>query len=341
MSLSHDFQSEVALVTGWNIPCRITSLVVEVFVDFLPFARKQLLDRLWKRFRGQLESATYLEEDFREIAEPFVLDHFAIVDLPSRHSGREVLQRIFANLDFVTRGKGYLANKVNDFIWMAESDADEKLSGSALPQVVLGDFRLAELSARSREIIEKLTRSVAPAPLAEIERLAQLARGGDHGAANRVVDVIYSYLTRRDHLLPSREEFETIRQENELLAWVLIFGKEINHFGITASATRQFSDLAAINEYVESMLGLEISVRGGKSIRGLKEQGIQQSATTSPEVVIELEGGRVQLPAPFMELVWRYSLTPGTIPELWSQYFTGFVAENADTIVESLYRKPA
>jgi len=313
-------------------------------MNLLPLARKQLIEKLWKRFRGQVEAAESLDEDCRDQGIPLSLDHFAIIDLPSAESGIPALQRIFECLQFEKRGQGYLKEKANDFIWMAEIDAVEKSADEALPQVVLADFRLAELSLPVREIIERVTRRIPAAPFRDIETLAQKAQDGDHRASDLLVTIVFNYLTQKSHELPTREEFQIVQRENELLAWVLIFGREINHFGIAAHQMTQFEGLRELNFYLENELGFELSLRKGKLIQGDKHQGIEQSATHSHEVITQLHGGPVTLRDRFIEMVWRHpilkSSTP-VFPGMWSSIFRGFAAQNADQIIESLYRKPA
>lgn len=309
-------------------------------MDFLPLARRQLIELLWKRFKGQLETAEALEEDLNDQAMGVGLDHFAIIDLPSPETGIPVLEKIFSTLGFVKTGKGFLKNKANDFIWMEEEGARESAEGEPLPQVVLADFRLASLSPSVGNIIERITRNLPRAPIARIEAVAKRAKDGDFSAVGELVKVVSDYLTRRDHALPTKEEFEIVRQENELLAWVMIFGREVNHFGVSAHHLHAFPHLEAFTAYLESDLGFDISERGGKRIRGNRTLGIEQSATKSEDLVVELEGGQVTLPNRFIELVWRFSAT-GLAPELWSSYFRGFVPESADTVIESLYKQPA
>lgn len=309
-------------------------------MDFLPLARRQLIELLWKRFKGQLETAEALEEDLNDQAMGVALDHLAIIDLPSPQSGIPVLERIFSTLGFVKTGKGLVKDKANEFIWMEEEGARESVEGEPLPQIVLADFRVSNLSPAVSKVVERLTKNLPQAPFAKIEAAAKRARGGEFSAVGEIVKVVSDYLTRRDHLLPTKQELELVRQENELLAWVMVFGREVNHFGVSAHHLHAFPDLESFTNYIEADLGFDIVERGGKRIRGSRAQGIQQSATTSEELVVELEGGQVTLPNRFIELVWRFP-SAGLAPELWSSYFRGFATENSDTVIESLYKQPA
>ena len=43
-------------------------------------------------------------------------------------------------------------------------------------------------------------------------------------------------------------EYEIAKKENELVAWVLIFGKKINHFGISVHLLNGFNNLEEFND---------------------------------------------------------------------------------------------
>src|SRR5947208_2617311 len=80
------------------------------------------------------------------------LDHFAVIDLPGPHSGITHLYTIFSAMGYIEQGKDYLADKQNDFLWMAESNCINKPAREALPQVVAADFRLDEMPGEIKTI---------------------------------------------------------------------------------------------------------------------------------------------------------------------------------------------
>ena len=75
--------------------------------------RQQLFAHLWQGYVG---SVPYFKNIFGR--EKVILDHLAIIDLPSKSSGIPYLKKLFSLLDMHQRGSGYLPEKKNDFIWV-------------------------------------------------------------------------------------------------------------------------------------------------------------------------------------------------------------------------------
>ena len=73
------------------------------------------------------------------------IDHLAIIDLNSDHSGISYLSRILCSIGFVKQGDGYLLDKKNDFIWLRQEDFEMQKPENMLPQIVLADFRMEEI----------------------------------------------------------------------------------------------------------------------------------------------------------------------------------------------------
>jgi hypothetical protein len=137
--------------------------------------------------------------------------------------------------------------------------------------------------------------------------------------------------------MPTADEFQTVRTVNELLAWVLLFGHQPNHFAIAVHHCPAFENLAHFHRQLETECQLALNEEGGK-IKGSKERGIEQGSTCGIKQEVRLEGGGVVLPAGFAEFVWRHPcIPPTTPPRIWSDYFTGFIASQANYVIESLY----
>ena len=124
--------------------------------------RKNIVHKLWENYRNTSSDMQRIEAALKQngIHCP-VLDHFAVIDLPGPHTGIPQLSKCFSAIGFIEEGKDYLADKQNDFLWMAESNIRELPAASALPQVVVADFRLEAMPVEIREIIEKYSESVA------------------------------------------------------------------------------------------------------------------------------------------------------------------------------------
>jgi hypothetical protein len=301
--------------------------------DLLGYVRRKITLNLWRKFQSESTEAEVITNNLGNV----ILDHFAIIDLPGPETGIPFLQQLFEAIGFVKQGEGYLADKQNEFRWMAEENADTQLAEQVSPQVVIADFHPHALSPRVRGLIEKYSHLAEKVSMDAILRLSAQARAGNRAAADELAHEVASHLHKPFlYGTVSREDAEAILRENELLGWVLLFGRQVNHFGLAMHLCTETPSLEAFNHFIESRLGLALNEVGGLKIKGGKEQGIEQSATLHGARVFELPGGSLQLPNKFLEFVWRHPKA-GVRPQRWNEYFTGFVPANADRIVESLY----
>lgn len=296
--------------------------------------RQFVINDLWQHWRDQSAEIRQIAAGLQQRGcPPFVLDHFAVIDLPSAQSGISELCQIFSAIGYRERGRDYLPEKQNDFLWMAEEDSARCSAMEALPQVVVADFRLHEMPRNVREIIEKYAAQTAESPLVEIKQLVAKRDAEVAAVSQRICDYL---TTGRDWPLPTVSDFLTVQTFNELLAWVLVFGRKPNHFTVSVHLLPGFTDLAEFNRFIEQDMRLPLNPDGG-FIKGKKESGIAQSSTKGVLRKIKLADGEVELPTDFTEFVWRYPVSSST-PVKWDDYFTGFVAQHADYVIESLYR---
>ena len=116
--------------------------------------RHQMIHALWNQYRQQSSQMMKIAQALaaRNII-TLPLDHFAVIDLPGPQTGIPILSDVFSALGFTKRGFGYLPDKQNDFVWLAEDDAPTQPATAVLPQVVIADFRLDEMPAEIRQII--------------------------------------------------------------------------------------------------------------------------------------------------------------------------------------------
>jgi Domain of unknown function (DUF1338) len=290
----------------------------------LAHVRKLLIEKLWANFATSIPNYSNL----LNCQDP-VLDHLAIIDLPSHYSGIPVLQKIFDALGFVQQGSGYLPDKVNDFIWMMPEDNPAKLAKASMPQVVLADFRLNLLSPNAQRILEKFTTDIAPFDFELLDQyLLKLPK-----STNNIVDMVYDYINSRPQTLPTMAEYNYIKNENQLIAWALLFGRKINHFGISVHHLANVKNLQSFNQYL-SKAGVELNAQGGE-IKGSQSVGIEQASSFGRKLTVVLDGGKIEARDCFLEFVWRYPTKQK--PSLWSDYFTGFIPYNANSVIESLY----
>ncbi len=305
----------------------------------LRLARHAIVHSLWENYRNASQQMQILERSLEQkgISNP-TLDHFALIDLPSNNSGIPVLRELFTNIGYTERGKGYLADKQNDFMWLAETESMTHPAQMALPQVVVADFRLHELPENIRAIIQHYAQFAPTAPLDIIRELVQRTNDNDESAMLMLVDTVLQYCKQRPWPLPTVAEFETVFAFNRLLAWVLIFGRSPNHFTLSLHHLNIFTDMANFHQYVEDELNLPLNAEGGK-IKGTPDSGIMQGSTIGTFESVALQDGTIELPRGFVEFVWRFPLDQNTKPTKWNDYFTGFIAANADHVIKSLTTK--
>ncbi len=303
--------------------------------------RQSIINHLWHQHYETTDQLKQIEHCLRNSYSitTLPLDHFAIIDLPGPHSGIPVLRDIFSLIGYQERGKGYLADKQNDFLWMADSDSCTALAVDALPQAVVADFRLHEMPADISRIIEKYAHQSIAFPMDTARQLLDRVNCNNGAAANELYYLITRYLHGRDWPLPTRAEFHLVNEFNELLSWVLVFGRKTNHFTLSIHLLDAFNSLDAFHTFIADKINLQLNQEGG-IIKGSAERGIAQSSSIDAAQSIMLADGTVNLPASFVEFVWRFPQhQTGTTPLYWRDYFTGFVAQHANHVIESLYNK--
>ena len=301
-------------------------------------AKKLIIQQLWRNYAVDLlpvsRIQTALQAQYNEVMR---WDHFALIDLPGPYTGIGPLSYLFTQLDYEIRGRDYLAEKQNDFVWLAERCIETQPAENALPQVVVADFRREALVPEVRKIIDAYACQSKPLDIERLSHLKKRLLSHDETAIYELLNVVTHYLQGRDWPLPTVKEFTTVKNSNELLAWVLVMGRQVNHFGWAIYLSQNFKDLKAFNQFVSQTLSIPLNQKGG-IIKGQLEKGIEQSSTAATTKSILLADGVVDVSDRFIEFVWRYPAGPvSKDPRLWKDYFTGFVATNADNVVESLY----
>lgn len=298
--------------------------------------RQTLNERLWMSYYNRsIDSQSIVTRLLQKGATLIPLDHFAIIDLPSEQSGIPQLQRLFEMLGYAVRGSDYLPKKQNDFTWIAEKNCEGNPASEVLPQIVIADFRLHEMPEEVRSIISKYANMTAGLNWDFLTTsLNDIASSDLH---EKILSYLQTYFAGRDWPLPNFREFSIVHEFNELLAWVLIFGRRPNHFTLAIHLLGLFPDLESFNTFIEHDLEMKLNQDGGK-IKGGNKVGIAQSATVERKEKIVLEGGEIELPATFVEFVWRYPVAnTHNLPTQWGDYFTNFIPQHADQIIQSLY----
>ncbi len=303
-------------------------------MNLLAETRQLIITKLWQNY---LLSIIPAQQICTVIKQNIFLDHFAIIDLPGPNSGIAQLKQIFTLLGFQESGSGYLPDKQNDFIWLHEENCDNKLAIDVLPQIVIADFRLHELPSQVKTIIEKYSKHIIPLPLQNIKNLCNAVKNGDKSAQDLLISALLSQFNGRAWPTPSIEDYEIVKATNELLAWVLVFGRQANHFGISVHHMTEFNNLREFNAFLKNKLGTQFNTRE-LEIKGSEQLGLEQSSTADHQIKAILEDGEIEIPSPFIEFVWRFPKIPNSPAILWKDYYNDFYAPNANRVIESVYK---
>lgn len=293
--------------------------------------KNKLINQLWLKFYSTVPNCKLLFNNQLPI-----LDHLAIIDIKSKNTGISVLKQIFKKLGFIQRGKGYIPQKANDFIWMADVDSIYVDADKSLPQIVLADFRNELLSAQAQAIISNYIQNIESFNFQLFDERLVLAKSGNSVAADDVIFMIENYLSSRPWPQPTASEYKLIMEENELLAWVFLFGRKVNHFGLSVHLMDMTPNLSKFNQHLSRHDHIKFNNINGV-IKGSKKLGIEQTSSQGRKLKIAFGNEIIEARDCFMEFVWRHPVKPH--PHLWCDYFTDFLPTNANTIIESLYTK--
>lgn len=299
--------------------------------------RQNIVQQLWATYCSTSPQIRLIENALKQRGvQKIILDHFALIDLPGPNTGIPHLSQLFTTLGYAVRGQDYLAEKQNDFLWLAEIDSADHDARDVLPQIVVADFRLEEMPLDIKKIIEKYAQQSKAFSHTELKQLVSQVAAGDSRAETYAREKIITYFTGRDWPLPTVKEFHTVHEFNELLAWVLIFGRRPNHFTLSIHLLNHFAHLDDFHHFIDA-LSIPLNQDGGL-IKGGETAGIAQSSTMGLPQIVKLSDGDIEIPTEFVEFVWRYPrVLSDQKPKLWKDYFTGFIAQHADHVIESLY----
>lgn len=293
----------------------------------LKHARQLIVEQLYKQHRTDTPHLSIIENALSKKGTlKHYFDHFAIIDLPSSKSGIPTLTQLFSALGFIVSGQDYLPDKQNDFCWLTEENQTLLPAKQTLPQIVVADFRLDEMPLEIKTIIEKYVSQTKEPPVLN-----------KHQDFSCFIHQLNSYFRGRDWPLPTVKEFLCVQEFNDLLAWVLVFGRKPNHFTFSVHLMEHFNNLNDFNQFILNETKLILNEDGG-IIKGGESSGIAQSSTTGTLETMALYDGKIKIPTGFVEFVWRYPTSANIHPEqpLWRDFYTGFVANHANHVIESL-----
>jgi hypothetical protein len=206
----------------------------------------------------------------------FSNDHIAF-----RSLDLEPIARVFESLGWKRAGEYDLADVHVDAI---------HLSKPGEPRIFVSQLRVAELSDRAQKILAQLPPDPEP--------------GNDLASWFRAPD-----------LLPRERELMELESESQYGAWLLLFGREVNHF------TASVDDVEA---WQKRMHDAGIPMKG--EIEGEPGAPLRQTATQAAPRQVTLREGTTEWPYAYLEIAQR---APG---------FDGFVTKQARQLFDMTKR---
>ncbi len=298
----------------------------------LPRIRKKIIQTL---FENYCSLCPHIQKILQALSgKDCVLDHFAIIDLPGPQSGISVLNQIFMALDYVPQGRDYLRQKHNEFLWLAPREAKDQKATEADPQIVIADFCLADMDPKIATIISHYANLAKPFPWRKFHQFCGEIYQGNLSNEASFIQLILAHLQARTWPEPSLKDYLEVREYNELLSWVLLLGRRVNHFGIEVESLNTHPNLQTFTHWIQS-LGISLNQKKGL-IQGDATQYLAQSSTQGEEIFIQLENKAFKLHGPFLEFVWRAPLVAS--PQHWKDYFRGLIGKQADQVIEAVYQ---
>jgi hypothetical protein len=234
-----------------------------------------LLDQLWDRYAAHVPYA----RTFVELAQgSFRNDHVAFRSLKGR-GGIEPFAAFFERQGWVRRDAYDFPDAHLDAIYLAKPGE---------PRVFISQLRAAELSSRAQRILEQLP---PPGPIAGVESFTAPA------------------------IQVAEEELLELERESQYGAWLLLFGREVNHF--TASVDE-------VAKWQRRMQQAGIPMK--EEIEGEPGAGLRQTATRAAPRRVRLREREREWPYAYLEMAER------------NGGFDGFVAAQARQLFDMTKR---
>jgi hypothetical protein len=234
-----------------------------------------LLDQLWDRYAAHVPYA----RTFVELAQgKFRNDHVAFRSLKGR-GGIEPLAVFFERHGWVRRDAYDFPDAHLDAIYLAKPGE---------PRVFISQLRAGDLSPRAQQILEQLP---PPGPVTDLDSF----RGPG-------IDV-------------AEEDLLELERESQYGAWLLLFGREVNHF------TASVDEVAKWQRRMQ-----EAGIPMKDEIEGEPGAGLRQTATKAAPRRVRLRDREREWPYAYLEIAER------------NGGFDGFVAGQARQLFEMTKR---
>ncbi|KAL1196248.1 2-oxoadipate dioxygenase/decarboxylase [Cardamine amara subsp. amara] len=222
--------------------------------------------------------------------EKIFYDHFTFKTLKVDGYGIDSLSSFFMDYGYKVKGEYDFTNKKLRARWFSPPDVHvpddgHGLGTGPLPQLVLAEVLVDELSPESQEIIKKYLKP----------------EGGKQALLSSTLG---SLIWEK----PTWTDFKQLAKENEFAAWALIHGYTMNHLAISNHRLKhRFSDIKCLKEYLEEK-GFELNKDGGV-LKVSQDDLLLQISSISEKLAVEFADGVTQtIPASYVEFIDRLVL---------------------------------
>ena len=264
--------------------------------------KQQLTDLLlamWMDYCDLNPAAQRIYKLFTDAGEAVQNDHIALRTFQHPRLGIESMAKIFKKFGYLEKGEYTFVEKKLFAKHYEHSDPSQ-------PKIFISELELGKVSPFVRNSVEKLIEMI-PDQAIQSERFSMSGRHWDI----------------------SFDLYQKLAKESEYASWVAAFGFRPNHFTVNVNALKKYSDLPALNQFLQAN-GFRLNNSGGE-IKGTPAQFLEQSSTMAEEIPVQFLEGKFSAPGCYYEFAKRYPLANGKL-------YQGFVASSADKIFESTNR---
>ncbi len=293
-----------------------------------------LFDRLWDRYRERVSYVRDYEKVIAEHGATFVNDHIAFRTFATQEplAGISSLSRIFEALGYQAAGCYQFPDKHLSAIHFQHPNAE-------FPKLFISELRLWELSAETQTCITSHVKSHRyPISLETLAKLSQLADKDSHAPPDAM---LLKRTSQEFEILPwavpNRADVETVNQESQYAAWVLVHGYNVNHFTSLVNS-HGVEELNDIDKTIEALKAAGVPMKA--EVEGEPGSKLRQSATNAVEIDVPVIDSGHQTTMPwsyaYFELAERGEITD---PETGGSHrFEGFLGPQATQLFEMTRR---
>jgi hypothetical protein len=291
-----------------------------------------LFDRLWQRYRERVQFVRQYEEVVQRHGGTFVNDHIAFrtIAWQQPHSGISCLSRLFESLGYRAAGTYYFEDKC---LFATHFHPPHE----QLPKLFISELQSWRLNDRAREILAR-TLSTQREPLS-IDVLVRQENLAAASAADRreLLNTAVKYTEQLPWTPPRKEDVQTLNEQSQYGAWVLVHGNNVNHFTSLINS----HGVESLNDIVKTADALrDAGVPMKDEIEGAPGSILRQTATQAVLIDVDVSDGvrtsKIPWTYAYFELAERGFIESA---EGKKQRFEGFLGPQATQLFEMTRKK--